>query len=164
MTTDSTTSDETRIEADPDVPVIHIVREFDAPPTKVFRAHVDPALIVRWLGPSRYEMRLDRWDCQTGGAWRYLHVDGDEEHAFHGSFHQVRSPDRIVQTFTWEATPGSVCLETLTLGPIDDGRRTRLTTSSLFESFEARDAMLASGMESGVVEGYQRLDAILARA
>ncbi len=44
------TTDDTRIEADPEVPLIRITRKFAAPPASVFRAHVDPDLIVRWLG------------------------------------------------------------------------------------------------------------------
>ena len=43
----STTGKETQVVADPDVPLVRIVREFDAPPGKVFRAHVDPGLAVR---------------------------------------------------------------------------------------------------------------------
>jgi hypothetical protein len=42
-----------------------------------------------------------------------------------------------------------------------DGR-TLLRTQSLVDSFEGRDAWLASGMESGVNEGYAKLDELLA--
>ena len=55
MTTTST--HETEIIADPDVPLVRIIREFDAPPEKVFRAHTDPELVVQWLGPRGLEMR-----------------------------------------------------------------------------------------------------------
>jgi len=153
---------ETSIRADADVPMIHITREFAASPEKVFRAHVDPELIVQWLGPNDLEMTLDRWDCRTGGEYRFLHRSGDEEHGFHGCFHDVRPAERIVQTFTWEGAPDGVSLETLELEDLGDGR-TRLTIRSLVESFEIRDMILASGMEHGVVEGYEKLDALLAR-
>ena len=53
----STTHHETQIVADPDVPLVRIVREFDAPPEKVFRAHTDPELIAQWLGPRHLTMR-----------------------------------------------------------------------------------------------------------
>jgi uncharacterized protein YndB with AHSA1/START domain len=157
----STTTHETTIESDPDVPLVRITREFDAPPEKVFLAHTDPELIVQWLGPRDVEMQVDRWDCRTGGSYRYLHVRGDEEYGFHGCFHDVRPGELIVQTFTFEGFPDGVALERLELTDLGDGR-TRLVATSLVDSFEARDAFVASGMETGVVQGYEQLDELLA--
>ena len=159
----TTTTHETQITADPEVPLIRITREFDAPPSKVFRAHTDPDLVVRWLGPRGLEMRIDHYDCRTGGSYRYLHSDANGEYAFHGSFHEVRPDTLIVQTFTFEGMPDGVALEKLVLEDLGDGR-TRLTSTSLCDSFADRDAMLASGMEVGVREGYERLDEVLARS
>ncbi|HSJ43727.1 MAG TPA: SRPBCC family protein [Euzebyales bacterium] len=159
MTTTSTR--EAEIFVDPDVPLVRITRDFDAPTEKVFRAHTDAALIVQWLGPRRYEMRIDHYDCRTGGSYRYLHVADGEEHGFHGSFHEVRPSELIVQTFTYEGVPDGVALERLVLEDLGDGR-TRLVATSLVDSFEGRDAFVASGMETGVQEMYQRLDELLA--
>ena len=158
----TTRTHETEISADPDLPVIRITRTFDAPPAKVFRAHTDPELVTQWLGPRDLEMTVDHWDCRTGGSFRYLHRRGDEEYGFHGCFHEVRPDERIVQTWTFEGVPDGVSLETLVLEDLGDGR-TRLVAWSVVDSFEARDAMIASGMEHGVVEGYERLDELLAR-
>jgi uncharacterized protein YndB with AHSA1/START domain len=158
----TTTTPETEITADPEVPLVRIIREFDAPPEKVFRAHTDPELVVRWLGPRRTEMRIDHWDCRTGGSYRYVHTSGGDEFGFHGCFHEVRPSELVVQTFTFEGVPDGVALERLVLEEVGDGR-TRLTATSLVDSFEARDAVLASGMESGIREGYERLDELLAR-
>ena len=152
---------ETEITADPDVPLIRITREFDAPPEKVFRAHTDPELVARWLGPRRHEMRIDHYDCRTGGSYRYVHVGDGQEFAFHGCFHEVRPSEVIVQTFSFEGDPDGVALERLTLEDLGEGR-TRLTATSLVDSFEGRDAFLASGMEEGVRESYERLDQLLA--
>jgi uncharacterized protein YndB with AHSA1/START domain len=151
---------ETTIEADATVPLVRIVREFDAPPEKVFRAHADPDLLVRWLGPRGLEMEVDHHDCRTGGSYRYLHRRDGEEFGFHGSFHEVRPSELIVQTFTYEGMPDGVALERLVLEDLGGGR-TRLVATSLVDSFEARDAMLASGMEVGIREGYERLDELL---
>ncbi len=152
---------QTEIAADPTVPLIRITREFDAPPHKVFRAHTDPELVARWLGPRRHEMLIDRWDCRTGGSYRYLHVSDGNEYGFHGCFHEVRPSELIVQTFTYEGFPDGVALERLVLEDLGDGR-TRLVATSLVDSFEGRDAFLASGMESGLRESYERLDEALA--
>ncbi|MFD2092828.1 SRPBCC family protein [Blastococcus deserti] len=158
----STARREARITADPDVPLIRIVREFDAPRESVFRAHTEPELVAQWMGPRSVENRIDRWDCRTGGSWRYVSVHEGQEYGFYGSFHEVRPNELIVQTFTFEGMPDGVALERLVLEDIGGGR-TRLTATSLVDSFEGRDAFLASGMEVGVNEGYEKLDELLAR-
>ena len=160
MTT--TRSPETVIEVDREVPLVRITREFDAPPEAVFRAHTDPELLVQWLGPRDIEMRIDHFDCRTGGSWRYVHGRGDDEFGFHGCFHEVRPSELIVQTFTFEGFPDGVALEKLTLEPLEGGR-TRLVATSLVDSFADRDAFVASGMEGGVREGYEKLDEVLTR-
>lgn len=158
----NTRTHQTEITSDPKVPLIRITREFDAPRAKVFRAHTDPDLIVRWLGPRRLKMVIDHYDCRTGGSYRYLHVTEANEFGFHGSFHEVRPSEVIVQTFTYEDVPDGVALQRLELEDIGDNR-TRLTVTSLVDSFEARDDILSSGMEEGVREGYERLDEVLTR-
>jgi uncharacterized protein YndB with AHSA1/START domain len=153
---------ETEIVSDPDVPLVRLTREFDAPPDKVFRAHTDPDLVVQWLGPRDLTMKVDHYDCRTGGSYRYLHVRGDDEFGFHGCFHEVRPSELIVQTFTFEGAPDSVALEKVVFEDLGDGR-TRLIATSLVDSFADRDAFVASGMETGIREGYERLDELLAK-
>ena len=151
---------EAAIEADPKVPGIHIWRDFDATPAQLFRAHTDPELFQRWVGPHGIGTEIEHWDARTGGSWRFRNAHGEEEYAFHGSFHDV-SPERIVQTFTYDEWPDNVSLETLTFEDLGNGI-TRLHAQSLVDSFENRDAWLASGMETGVNDGYAKLDALLA--
>ena len=153
---------ETEIIVDPKVPLVRIIREFDAPAHKVFRAHTDPALYAQWNGPRGTTMHVDHHDCRTGGSYRYLITRKGFEAAFHGSFHEVRPSELIVQTFTYEGMPDGVALEKLAFEDLGDGR-TRLTAQSLVDSFADRDAFVASGMESGVREGYEKLDELLAR-
>jgi len=158
----TTGTHETQIISDPDVPLVRIIREFDAPPAKVFRAHTDPGLVAQWTGPRSLEMRIEHYDCRTGGSYRYVMTRDGDEFGFHGCFHEVRPAEVIVQTFTFEGQPDSVALERMVFEDLGDGR-TRLTGTSLVDSFEGRDAFLASGMEQGVREGYERLDELLAR-
>lgn len=155
-------TNETTITVDSKVPLVRIVREFDAPREKVFRAHTDPELVKQWLGPRRLKMEIDHYDVRTGGSYRYVHSGDDGvEHWFHGSFHEVRPNEVIVQTFTYEPYPDQVALERCELEDLGNGR-TRLVATSLVDSFEARDGFVASGMEYGVREGYERLDELLA--
>ena len=154
---------ETTIEADPNLPTIRIIRDFDAPPDKVFRAWIEPELVVQWLGPKSTEMRIEQWDARTGGNYRYTALqDGEEVAAFYGSFHEVRPSERLVQTFTWEGMPDGVSLETMTFEDLGGGR-TRTIGLSVVDNLESRDAIMASGMEVGVNEGYEKLDALLAK-
>jgi uncharacterized protein YndB with AHSA1/START domain len=147
------------IEADPALPIIRITRDFDATPAQLVRAHTDPDLFARWTGPNGTEVKILDWDATTGGRWRFAGSAGGEDYGFHGSFHEV-GDDRIVQTFTYDGEPDGVALETLWFEDLGDGR-TRLHVQSLVDSFEARDQWLASGMETGVDEGYAKLDALI---
>jgi uncharacterized protein YndB with AHSA1/START domain len=151
---------ETTIEADPKVPVIRMSRDFNATPEQLFRAHTDPKLFAQWIGPNGMQTRIEEWDARSGGSWRFASVRNGEEYRFRGCFHEVR-PDRIVQTFTFEGQPDGVALETLWIEDLGNGR-TRLRTQSLVDSFESRDAWLASGMEVGVNEGHAKLEEMLA--
>jgi len=148
------------IEADPTVPAIRITRDFRATPAQLLRAHTDPELYARWVGPNSLDTRIDHWDARSGGSWRFVSSSGDDAFGFHGCFHEIR-PDRIVQTFTWEGDPDGVALETLRFEDLGDGR-TRLHAQSLVDSFEARDAWLRSDMATGINEGYAALDGLLA--
>jgi uncharacterized protein YndB with AHSA1/START domain len=158
MTTSGTR--ETQIVADPNVPLVRIVREFDAAREKVFRAHTDPDLVAQWLGPRDTAMRVEHYECRTGGSYRYVHSRDGAEFGFHGCFHDVRPSELIVQTFTFDGMPDGVALERLVFDDLGDGR-TRLTATSLVDSFADRDAFLASGMDTGVRESYERLDELL---
>lgn len=154
---------ETEIVADPDNPTIEIIREFEAPPERVFRAWIDPDLFKQWIGPRAYVTRIETWDARTGGSWRYTILnDGEEQGRFYGSFHEVRPSERLVQTFTWEGAPDGVSLDITTFVDLGEGR-TRIEQVSVVETKEIRDQILASGMEVGVIEGYEKLDELLAR-
>ena len=153
---------ETNIRAPEGVPFIDVTREFEAPRDLVFRAFTEPDLLVQWLGPGKDEMVIDTYDVRAGGSWRYLHRDGDgNEYGFHGVFHGEPSPDGMVQTFEFEGAPGHVSLDKLVLEERDG--RTIVHTHSVFQSIEARDAMVANGMAEGMESGFNKLDLLLER-
>jgi uncharacterized protein YndB with AHSA1/START domain len=151
----------TTITARPGTPFIEITREFAASPSAVFRAYTEPDLVKQWLGPRDLEMEILEYDARPGGSYRYVHRAERGEFRFRGVFHSVEDGEKIIQTFEYEGAPGEVCLETMTLTEV--GGRTRLHTRSVFPSVEARDAMVAGGMERGVVEGFEQLDELLAK-
>jgi len=151
---------EFQVTAEPGVPQVLTSRTFDAPRALVYRAFTEPELLVQWLGPRKYTMTIDRYDLRDGGTWRYVHADdAGNAFGFHGVFHGDPSPDGMVQTFEFEGAPGHVSMDTLTLEEHDG--RTTVRTNSVFQSVEARDAMVSSGMEYGMREGYERLEELL---
>ena len=152
----------TQIIAEHGVPQILITKEFDAPRELLFRAHIDPALLVQWLGPRTLTMTIDRLEARDGGRWRYTHRDADgNEYAFHGVYHGAPCPDGIVQTFEFEGRPGHVSMWTITF--TEHGDTTRLRHNAVYQSVEDRDLDLQAGMEEGVNESMDRLDELLAR-
>jgi len=150
---------ETKITAPAGVPFVDIEREFEFPRRLVYRAYSEPELLKQWLGPRKYEMVIDRWDEH---GYRYVHKDDQgNEFAFRGVFHGPMTIDGGTQTFEFEGVPGHISLDSLVLE--DRGNRTLVRTHSVFQSVEDRDAMIAAGMSGGVIEGYERLDEVLAK-
>ncbi|WP_269939206.1 SRPBCC family protein [Arthrobacter sp. HY1533] len=155
-----TTTNALVVTAEPGVPFVSSVREFEAPVADVFRAYVDPDLVVQWLGPRDLSMEIDAWDARTGGSWAFTHIDAEgNRYGFRGVFHDVTENSSIVQTFEFDGFPGHVSLERLEF--IDLGGRTRIVNHTAFQSQQDRDGMVASGMERGVREGYERLEELL---
>lgn len=152
----------TAVTAEPGKQELFITREFDAPRELVFKAHMDPKLFARWLGPHGYEMVLETFEPVSGGKYRYIHKDKEgNEFGFHGVFHAM-SEELMIQTFEFEGLPeqGHVTLDTMRLEKLP-ADRTRITIQTVFQSVADRDGMIESGMERGVSEGYERLDEIL---
>ena len=143
------------------LPYIDTAREFDAPVDAVFRAYRDPDLLKQWLGPDKYEMEIERHDFVTQGGYRWTHRADGEEYRFNGVFHTVRDNEFAIQTFEYDGAPDEVSIEFLTFADLGNGR-SRLSGHAVYPSVEARDAMVGSGMESGMAEGYAKLDELLA--
>lgn len=152
---------DTEIIIEPGRQDIVLRRVFDAPREAVFKALTDPQLIPNWWGPRRYETIVDRMEVRPGGQWRFLNRDAaGTEFGFHGVYHDVVAPERIVQTFEFEGVPGQVALDTATLEEIDG--KTTMVAQSVFQSVEDRDGMVQSGMEEGAREAYDRLAEVIA--
>ncbi|WP_317064921.1 SRPBCC domain-containing protein [Methanoculleus caldifontis] len=151
----------TSLTAKPGKQEIVITRIFDAPRDLVFKASMDPELLPRWWGPGRFTTTVDVMDARSGGMWRFVQRDAEaNEYAFHGVYHEVSPPDRVVDTFEFEGMPGHVMLETVTFEDLGGGR-TKMTNRTVAQSVEDRDGMVQSGMEEGVNETLDRLAALL---
>jgi uncharacterized protein YndB with AHSA1/START domain len=151
---------DTQLIAEPGIPQVKMIREFDAPRELLFRAYTEPELIKQWLGPRRLSMEIDKLDVRHGGEWRYAHSDDDGTYWFRGVFHGEPSVDGgIVQTWEYEGAPGHVHLEVAQFEETAGG--SRLVLNAVYPSVETRDAEFAAGMESGARESLERLDELV---
>jgi uncharacterized protein YndB with AHSA1/START domain len=152
-----------QIIAEPGKLDITITREFEAPREFVFRAHIDPKLYIQWRGPRELTMKLEKFEPKFGGRWRYISKDKEgREFHFHGVFHEVLEPERIISTFEYDGLPekGHAVLDVATFEslPLE---RTRLVERNVFLSVPDRDGMINSDMARGVNESFERLDELL---
>ena len=143
---------------------IAMTRVFDAPRTLVFDAHTKPELVRRWLlGPPGWSMPVCEIDLRVGGKYRYVwrHDRDGTMMGMGGVYREIQAPERLVATEKFDESwyPGEA-VDTIVL--IEHGGKTTLTQTMLYESREARDAVLKSPMEQGVAAGYDRLAELLA--
>lgn len=156
-------ANKTEIIAEPGSQELFIRREFDAPRELVFKAHTDPEVYVKWCGPRDLKMKIDKWEPRDGGSYKFTHERDGHQYEFLGVYHEIVAPERIIGTFEFTGLPerGHVILGTTRFEELPD-RRCRLVHQSVFQSVEDRDGMIASGMERGVNDGYEKLDGLLA--
>jgi uncharacterized protein YndB with AHSA1/START domain len=147
--------------AEPGHQELFVTCVFGAPRELVWKAYTDPKLIPRWLGPMMFTNSVDHMDVRPGGLWRFVHRDADGiEYAFHGVYHRVDEPNRLIYTLEFEGLPGHVLLDTVIFVDAGDGT-TVLTDQSVFQSVEDRDGMLKGGMEKAASDSMERLEALL---
>lgn len=138
---------------------IAMTRVFEAPRSLVFHALTKPDLIKRWLlGPPGWSMAVCEIDFRVGGAYRYVWRRDDDgaEMGMGGVYREIVPPERIINTEKFE--DGEALVTTVL---VQKGGETTLTATMLFESREARDEVLKSGMEKGAAESYNRLAELL---
>ena len=155
-------ANKTEVIAEPGKQELFITREFDAPRELVFRAHTDPEIYVKWVGPYGMTMTIEKWECRDGGSYKYTHERGGHTYAFFGVNHEVHSPERLIGTFEFDGLPerGHVILGKTMFEELPNNR-CRLVHQSVFFSVSDRDGMVQSGMERGVSDGYEKLDLLL---
>ncbi len=152
----------TTLIANPGVQEIIIKRTFDAPRELVFKAFTDDMLVPMWWGPAKYRTTIDKLEARDGGSWRFVqHDDDGNEFAFRGVFHEVKAPEKIIQTFEYEPMHGHVELQIARFEEREG--KTHFCAKSVYLSVKDRDGELSAGMEAGMNEGYERLDALLER-
>jgi len=141
---------------------ILMTRKFEASREIVWDTITDPDLIPQWWGFARDTTEVKNMDVRPGGQWRYItHTSGGEDVDFHGEYREVVAPERLVYTFlVGDMPPGGDGFVEITL--VEKGGVTELRDRGVFNSKEERDAVIATGMEVGARETYERLSELVA--
>jgi uncharacterized protein YndB with AHSA1/START domain len=149
------------LEIPTDQPVISWRRFVSAPPELVWKVFTEGEHLSNWWGPASLALVVCDIDLRPGGTYRFVSRAPDGgEYAFHGEYRVVDRPHRLVTTFVYEGAPDHQAVDSVTFEALDGG--TMITGHSEHDTIEARDAHVASGMESGMRESYDRLSALLA--
>jgi uncharacterized protein YndB with AHSA1/START domain len=134
---------------------------FDAPREIVWKSYTDPKLIPQWWGPRYLTTTVEEMDLKVGGKWRFIQTDPEgNKYVFYGEYKEIDPPSKAVQTFEYEPFAGHVIVETLTLEEVDG--KTKMTTVSQFANIQDLEGMIQSGMETGAVEGVERMAELVA--
>src|SRR4030042_5632400 len=151
---------QTDITAPPCTQEVVVTRLINAPREVVYKTVTDPLMIPKWWGPSRFTTKVINMAIMPGGNWRFLQKDNEgKEYGFHGVYHEVLIPERLIYTSEYEGTPGHVTLITDKFTERDG--KTIITSTTVFQSVEDRDQMLLWGMEEGTTAMTNRLNEIL---
>ena len=153
--------DDLKITAPEGEPVMYFTRTLDAPRALVWKALSEPEHVVRWWGPHGHKNRVIQFDWRVGGKWKIESTTG-EGHVinFFGEYRNIEKPETVTQTFSFDDAPyGMYSVDTVVLEEKDG--KTIYRGSATLPDLASRDGMLASGMEYGMREGFERLDRML---
>ncbi len=145
----------------PNTPFVIMKRRFNAPRERVFEAYTDPELIPQWWGPRKYTTHVDRMEVKKGGVWRYVQRGPGGEFAFNGVYHEIITPEMLINTFEFEGLPGPGHVGLIITSFEAHSNQTLLIEKSIFPSVEDRDGIVSSGMEIGSTESMDRFEEML---
>lgn len=150
-----------KIDAPAGEPVLYMTRTLNAPRALVWKALSEPEHVIAWWGPHGHKNRVLAFDFRVGGRWSIETTTGTGQViVFFGDFVEIDKPEKVTQTFSFDQLPPGVhSVDSVVLE--DHGDKTVYRATSTLPDLAARDGMLASGMEVGVREGFERLDAML---
>ncbi len=142
---------------------IRMTRTFKATAPMIFDAFTKPELVQRWLlGPDGWSMPVCEMDVRVGGKYRWVWKNNTtaETMGMGGVYKEITRPTRIVNTERFDVAwyPGE---SIVTTDFVEHSGKTAMTVTILYESKDARDEVLKSGMESGVNDSYNNLEDLL---
>ena len=142
---------------------ILITRSFDAPSARVFEAWTTPDLVRQWWGFETSPLTVCDIDLRVGGNWRYVTREPDgTELGWHGTYHEIDAPGRLVSSEVFEGYPDAEAVNSLTL--VEEGELTTMRILIRHSTQANRDGHIESGMEGGMQLTMDRLEDLLGRS
>jgi uncharacterized protein YndB with AHSA1/START domain len=154
--------DDLKVTAPAGEPIIIMTRSFKAPQALVWKAMTEREHIARWWGLRSSKLEILGHDFRVGGGWRYRSTEPDgSSMVFYGQYREIAPIDHFTNTFgIVDMYADDGLAETHALEERDGV--THYTSTSRFETIDARDGMVASGMEGGARQSLNQLDELLA--
>lgn len=148
-----------------DEPSMICTRSFDAPVALVWKVFTSPEHVARWWGPRSYApvKTIDKLELRKGGQWRYIceHLSTGNEIVFYGTYVDVVPEEKLANSFGVEGQfPADEAFPEVHTFEERNGR-TYYKSYSLLPNFEARDAVVATGMEKGGRESMEQLGRLI---
>ncbi|CAM3396224.1 SRPBCC family protein [Tsukamurella hominis] len=140
--------------------------EFAASPERVWQLWEDPRLLEKWWGPPGWPATFVRHELRPGGESRYYMTGPDGTKA--GGWFSTVTTD-APSTFTFRdgfagddgepVDPEDHSTTTVVITP--DGDVTRMTLTATHRSLEQLEQVLEMGMEEGMTQAMNQIDALL---
>ena len=147
---------------------IVLTRTFNAPRRLVWEAMTNPVKMRRWmLAPPGWTLAVCECDARVGGALRlaWKSEDADPVMTLQGVFTEVVPHERMVHTETMVMGSGEPIGSLLETHEFEEKNGvTTMRITQAYDSKDARDGAIASGMEHGMEAGYKQMDAMFAQA
>jgi uncharacterized protein YndB with AHSA1/START domain len=143
---------------------IVIAHRFRASARTVFEAWTSPELVARWWAPQSHGTIVScEAEARAGGSYRYaMKTVSGQEVAFTGTYREVTPHSRLVYTSRFEGAPDAgEAIVTTTFE--ERAGSTDVLVHEVFASAAVREAVLASGMEHGMRESFDQLDAVVTK-
>jgi uncharacterized protein YndB with AHSA1/START domain len=147
---------------------IHIVREFNAPIEKVWKAFTDPDVLEKWIAPKPWTVVTKIWDFTVGGISLYAMVSPEgQKHWVYAKFTAIENGSAISSTGMFCDGDGNPVLD----GPKSyrdtkfssiDGNRTKVDSVITFEEESTIKMFVEGGFKEGTTMTFNELDELLA--
>jgi uncharacterized protein YndB with AHSA1/START domain len=147
---------------------IHVVREFNAPIEKVWKAWTDPALLEKWWGPKPWVAKTKTLDFTVGGAWLYYMLGPDgQKHWSYVKFTAIENGSRFAADTAFSDEDGNV-----TPGApawhwdnkfLAVGDKTKVVVDIHFDDEASIKMLVDMGFEGGFTMGLNQLEELLER-
>ncbi|MEX0904413.1 MAG: SRPBCC domain-containing protein [Balneolaceae bacterium] len=146
-----------------------IERIFDAPPRVMFDMWSDCKHLKHWWGPKEWPMDECNMDFRVDGKWHFClrgPNEGDESWGI-ATYREISRPDKIVYQDNFSDKNGNINEEMpgmlVTVEFHDQNGKTRVASTTLFDTPETRDKVVEMGAVEGMSSSMDRLDEYLAQ-